>query len=214
MDAEEIAQCRRTFGEVIDAHNVAGNHRMHFTGFWHPTLAGQYFWHCLDCQWYFCEWEDGRLAAHNPVLKAELNLVCGSCARGFDIHPKYPDSFSAGRVGTGMARGDWAKNGFYGTTKLVPEDLKPDSLFAGIITGGIVGVIQESIDIEGIKARNKAAEKVCAEDGCGDPIHLGPRRDIAALLAEVERLRSEYRGLYHSEMCGRACRCDEVMAKL
>jgi hypothetical protein len=97
---EEIEQSHRTFGDVIDAHNAAGDHRMHFTGLYHPTVAGQYFWHCLDCKWYLHESESGVLRAHAPVFEAERIRACGSCKNGVDLHPKYPERFREGRVGS------------------------------------------------------------------------------------------------------------------
>lgn len=42
--------------------------------------------------------------------------------------------------------------------------------------------------IEAIRKRTDEAERVCREDGCDDPAHFGPRRDIRTLLAEIERL--------------------------
>lgn len=44
------------------------------------------------------------------------------------------------------------------------------------------------IDLEAIRQRNEAAKVICAEDGCADPAHFGPRRDIDTLFGEIERL--------------------------
>ncbi len=46
-----------------------------------------------------------------------------------------------------------------------------------------------------IRERTHNAEQVCVEDGCTDPAHYGPRKDIRTLLATIDRLRSERREL-------------------
>lgn len=76
---------------MIPTHD--SSHESHYTANWHPTLHGQYYWHCLTCDSFFLQYgcdPQEKWLYKSPVYKGQLDRACRSCEKGKDIGlPKF-----------------------------------------------------------------------------------------------------------------------------